>query len=68
MPRLVSPLPEISTVYYYQVQEEIAKMYATVCERNHQTPSRIMTLDHIRSTANNETKRNQAQSSTEMVR
>jgi hypothetical protein len=43
-------------------------MYANVCERNHQTPSRIMTLDHIRATAKNDSKKNNlAQSSTELV-
>ena len=30
------------------VQEEIAEMYTRVCEGNHATPHRIMTLGHIR--------------------
>lgn len=53
-----------------QVQEDIARMYANVCERNHQTPSRIMTLEHIRgSTTKNGDKKNSVslQTSTELV-
>ena len=53
-----------------QVQEDIARMYANVCERNHQTPSRIMTLEHIRgSTAKTGDKKNNVslQTSTELV-
>jgi protein bicaudal D len=30
------------------LQEELAHLYAKVCQSNHQTPSRIMTLEHIR--------------------
>lgn len=30
------------------LQEEVARMYTRVCESNHQHPSRIMTMDHIK--------------------
>ena len=33
----------------YSVQQEIAKMYERVCEANHTTPHKIMTVDHIKS-------------------
>merc|ERR1712223_550471 len=33
----------------FAVQHDIAKMYERVCEANHTTPHKIMTLDHIKS-------------------
>ena len=33
----------------FSVQQDIAKMYERVCEANHTTPHKIMTLDHVKS-------------------